>query len=95
MAQATEQIHLRTPPSTKSLLQTAADLAGTGNLTEYVLRAAIDRAHDDLMSQQTFLMSQAQWRTFQRRLDAKPRSLPKLRALLNSPDVFDRAAKQA
>jgi len=95
MSQATGQIHLRAAPSTKSLLQTAADLAGTGNLTEYILRVAVERARDDLMSQQTFLMNTTQWRAFQRRLSAKPRSLPKLRALLNSPDVFDRAAKQA
>ena len=95
MSTATAQIHLRTPPGTKFLLQRAAELSGSGNLTDYVLRAAVERAREDLMSQQTFAMTDLQWREFQKRLDAKPRDLPRLRALLNSPDVFDRAAKQA
>lgn len=95
MSTATAQIHLRTPPDTKSLLQLAAGLSGSGNLTDYVLRAAVERAREDLMSQQTFVLNKAQWREFNKRLDAKPRDLPRLRALLNSPDAFDRAAKQA
>jgi uncharacterized protein (DUF1778 family) len=95
MSTATAQIHLRTPPGTKSLLQRAAELSGSGNLTDYVLRAAVARAREDLMSQQTFAMTDLQWREFHKHLDAKPRDLPRLRALLNSPDVFDRAAKQA
>jgi uncharacterized protein (DUF1778 family) len=95
MSTATAQIHLRTPPGTKSLLQLAAELAGSGNLTDYVLRAAVDRARQDLMSQQTFALSKTQWQEFNKRLDAKPRELSRLRTLLSSPDVFDRADKQA
>lgn len=95
MSTATAQIHLRTPPGTKSLLQLAAELAGSGNLTDYVLRAAVDRARQDLMSQQTFALNKNQWQEFNRRLDAKPRELPRLRKLLASPDAFDRADKQA
>ena len=95
MSTATAQIHLRTPPGTKSLLQLAAELAGTGNLTDYVLRAAVDRARQDLMSQQTFAVNKSQWQEFNRRLDAKPRELSRIRKLLTSPDVFDRADKQA
>ena len=41
MATATAQIHLRTPPKTKSLLSLAADLSGAPNLTDYILRAAV------------------------------------------------------
>ena len=95
MSTATAQIHLRTPPGTKSLLQRAAELSGSGNLTDYVLRAAVERAREDLMSQQTFVLNKAQWRDFNKRLDAKPRDLPRLRALLTSADAFDRAPKQA
>jgi uncharacterized protein (DUF1778 family) len=92
---ATAQIHLRTPPTTKSLLQRAAELSGSGNLTDYILRAAIEQAREDLMRQQTFALNKAQWHEFQKRLDAKPRDLPRLRALLNSPNAFDRVATRA
>jgi uncharacterized protein (DUF1778 family) len=92
---ATAQIHLRTPPNTKSLLQRAAELSGSGNLTDYILRAAVEQAREDLMSQQTFALNKSQWQEFQKRLDAKPRDLPRLRALLNSPNAFDRAATRA
>jgi len=95
MSTATAQIHLRTPPGTKFLLQRAAEVAGTGNLTDYILRAAIERAQQDLMSRQTFAMGKADWLEFNKRLDMKPRELSRLRALLSSPDVFDRSAKQA
>ena len=95
MSTATAQIHLRTPPRTKSLLQMAAELAGTGNLTDYILRAAVERARQDLMSQQTFAMNKTEWQEFNRRLDLKPRELSRLRALLSAPDVFDRSDKQA
>jgi uncharacterized protein (DUF1778 family) len=62
---ATAQIHLRTPPTTKSLLQRAAELSGSGNLTDYILRAAVEQAREDLMSQQTFALNKAQWQEFQ------------------------------
>ena len=93
MATATAQIHLRTPPKTKSLLQLAADLAGASNLTDYVLRAAVERAQADILNQQNFILKKAQWTEFARRLEAPPVDLPRLRQLLTKPDVFDRAAK--
>lgn len=62
MAIATAQIHLRTPPKTKSLLNLAADLSGAPNLTDYILRAAIERAQSDLSNQQTFALKKARGR---------------------------------
>ena len=93
MATATAQIHLRTPPKTKSLLQMASDLAGASNLTDYVLRAAVERAQADILNQQNFVLKKAQWTEFTRRLEAPPADLQRLRALLTKPDVFDRAVK--
>lgn len=92
MATATAQIHLRTPPKTKSLLQLAADLAGASNLTDYILRAAIERAQSDLINQQNFVLKGTHWTEFSRRLGAPPRKLPRLRKLLTEPDTFDRGA---
>jgi uncharacterized protein (DUF1778 family) len=90
MATATAQIHLRTPPKTKSLLNLAADLSGAANLTDYILRAAIERAQADLSNQHTFALRKGPWAEFAKRLDAPARTLPQLRKLLTSPDVFDR-----
>ena len=95
MATATAQIHLRTPPKTKSLLTLAAEISGATNLTDYILRAAVERAQADLSSQQTFALRKWDWREFSKRLDAPPRNLPRLRKLLTKPDVFDRAAASA
>lgn len=90
MATATAQIHLRTPPKTKVLLAMAAELSGAANLTDYILRAAVDRARSDLSSQQTFALGSKHWSEFSKRIDAPERDLVKLRKLLTEEDVFDR-----
>lgn len=95
MATATAQIHLRTPPKTKSLLTLAAEVSGASNLTDYILRAAIERAQADLSNQQTFALKKGQWSEFSKRLDAPAKNLRQLRKLLTKPDVFDRAAASA
>jgi len=95
MATATAQIHLRTPPKTKSLLALAAELSGASNLTDYILRAAVERAQTDLSSQQTFALKKGPWSEFAKRLDAPAKDLPKLRKLLTEPDVFDRSPASA
>lgn len=91
MATATAQIHLRTPPKTKSLLTLAAEISGATNLTDYILRAAVERAQSDISNQQTFAMKRGPWSEFAKRLDAPAKDLPQLRKLLTSPDVFERA----
>lgn len=93
MATATAQIHLKTPPKTKSLLQMAAELSGATNLTDYILRAAVERAQSDLAEHRTFSLSDEGWLLFQKRLDAPTREVPDLRALLTSSDAFEFAAE--
>ncbi|HEY9247656.1 MAG TPA: DUF1778 domain-containing protein [Rariglobus sp.] len=95
MANTLAQIHLKAPPKTKSFLQMAAELSGAANLTDYILRAAIARAHEDMAEHRTFSLGDEAWATFEQRLDAPARDLPALRALLNSPDVFDAASPEA
>lgn len=92
MASALAQIHLKAPPKTKSLLQMATELSGASNLTDYILRAAVDRAHQDLAAHRTFALEDEAWAEFEQRLDAPARDLPALRSLLTSPDVFDSKA---
>ena len=93
MATATAQIHLRTPPKTKSLLVLAAEISGATNLTDYILRAAVERAQADLLSQQTFALKKGPWNEFAKRLDAPARDMPRLRKLLMTPDVFARTTQ--
>ena len=95
MATATAQIHLRTPPKTKSLLSLAAELSGASNLTDSILRAAVERAQTDLGNQQTFALKKGPWAEFSKKLDAPAKNLPQLRKLLTKPDVFDRSAASA
>ena len=95
MATATAQIHLRTPPKTKSLLSLAAELSGATNLTDYILRAAVERAQSDLGNHRTFALKKGPWADFSQRLDAPAKDLPQLRKLLTKPDVFDRSAASA
>jgi uncharacterized protein (DUF1778 family) len=92
---ATAQIHLRTPPKTKSLLTLAAEVSGATNLTDYILRAAVERAQSDLSNHQSFALKKGPWAEFTKRLDAPPKDLPRLRKLLTKPDVFDRASASA
>ncbi len=95
MATATSQIHLRTPPKTKALLTLAAEVSGATNLTDYILRAAVERAQSDLVNQQTFGLKKEQWNAFAKRLESRPKNLPRLQKLLKEPDVFDRTAAPA
>jgi len=95
MSSELAQIHLKAPAKTKSFLLLAAELSGAANLTDYILRAAVARAHQDLAEHRTFALGDAAWADFEQRLDAPARELPALRALLNSPDLFDAAASEA
>ncbi len=95
MATATAQIHLRTPPKTKSLISLAAELSGATNLTDYILRAAVEKARFDLGNQQTFALKMGPWAEFAKRLDAPAKSRPNLRKLLTKPDVFARSTASA
>ena len=95
MSTALAQIHLKAPSKIKSYLQQAAELSGAANLTDYILRAALERAEKDMTEQRTFLLGDEAWGDFAKRLEAPARSLPKLRALLNSPDAFDKPTRKA
>jgi len=70
----------------------AAELSGASNLTDYIMRAAVERAQADLSSQQTFALKRSAWNEFSERLDAPARDLPTLRKLLTESDVFDRSS---
>jgi uncharacterized protein (DUF1778 family) len=88
MATATENIHLRATPEMKAVIQQAAKVVGSSNLTDYILRAAYEKAQTDILNQQTFYMDAEAWTKFNEMLDAPPKVLPGLKKLMEAPDVF-------
>ena len=95
MATATAEIHFRISLETKTLLTLAAELSGASNLTDYILRAAVERAQSDLSSKHFFALKKCQCEEFTEQLDAPARNLPQLRKLLTKLDVFDRTSASA
>ena len=85
----TEKVDLRLTPSAKRTLQTAA-LAAQRSVSEFVLESALARAEETLPDRRKFGLNAAQWRAFQKALDASPQPSPRLDKLLQEPSVFER-----
>lgn len=85
----TEKLDLRLTPSAKRTLQTAA-LAAQRSVSEFVLESALARAEETLPDRQKFGLNAAQWRAFQKALDAPPQPSLRLDKLLQEPSVFER-----
>jgi len=84
-----EKLDLRLTPTAKRLLQEAASAAKC-SVSEFVLESALARAEETLPDRQRFGLNAEKWAEFQAALDAAPRRLPRLAALLQEPSVFDR-----
>ncbi len=85
----TEKLDLRLTPSAKAVLQTAASVAKQ-SVSEFVLQSALSRAEETLPDRRHFGLNAEQWAAFQDALDAPPRPLPRLIALLRESSVFER-----
>jgi uncharacterized protein (DUF1778 family) len=59
-----------------------------------VLESARARADEALSDRRTFGLNAAQWKAFLAALDAPPRRLPRLEALLSEPGFFEAGRKQ-
>ena len=84
----TEKLDLRISRSEKARLQAAA-AATNRSVSEFVLQSALSDAADALADRREFFLNAEQWAAFQAALDAPPRDLPRLRALLSEPGFFD------
>jgi len=85
----TEKLDLRLTVAAKRLLQTAA-VASRRSVSEFVLESALARAEEALPDRRRFGLDAERWARFQAALDAPPRPLPRLGALLREPGVFER-----
>lgn len=83
-----ERLAVRVSASQKALLDRASR-ATDSTLSDFVLSAATEAAEDVLADRRRFVMPRSEWDAFVRLLDAPPRSLPRLRRLLESPSVLD------
>ena len=70
----TEQVSLRVPPDTKSILQQGASIAGQ-TLTDFMVSCSADRARELLEQQRNITMSQSAYNSFVAALD-DPRVRP-------------------
>jgi uncharacterized protein (DUF1778 family) len=86
----TARLAVRVSASQKTLLDEASRLTDT-TLSDFVLSAATQAAQDVLADRNRFVVPRRQWDRFVRALDAPPRTLPRLRRLLESPGVLDEA----
>ena len=76
----TARLDLRMTPQAKALLEQAAR-ARHKTLSEFVLDQSLSAAEETLADRRLFLLDDAQWVEFNRRLDAPPRDMPNLREL--------------
>jgi uncharacterized protein (DUF1778 family) len=81
-------VQLRLRPGQKDLLVRAAASRQT-SLSNFMLEHACEAAQQVLAADTRIVMSQAEWESFQKALDAPPRSIPALKKLLTEPSVFD------
>jgi uncharacterized protein (DUF1778 family) len=87
-ASRTEKLDLRLTASAKKTLHAAA-AAARRSVSEFVLDSALARAEETLAMRRHFGLDAQTWEAFMAALDAEPRQLPGLEALLQSPSVFE------
>jgi uncharacterized protein (DUF1778 family) len=84
----TEKLDLRITVAAKQAL-TAAAAADRRSVSEFVLDSALARAQEMLAQRRHFGLDAPKWQAFLQALDAEPRPLPRAKALLERPSVFE------
>jgi uncharacterized protein (DUF1778 family) len=79
---------LRVTPSQDAAVRRILDVTGE-SLNDYVVRHAVEAAHQDLADRRVFAVDGAAWVELQRLLDRPPVSKPELIELLTKPSVLD------
>lgn len=85
-----ERVGMRVTALQRELL-TEASRATRTSVSDFVLNAATDAAEQVLADRTNFRLPPEQWEAFARALDTAPRSLPRLRQLIETPTVLDQA----
>ncbi len=82
------RLNIRVSPHEKEVLTEAAKLSNT-TISNFVLQKAYAEAQAVLAEQNRFRLPDSQWQAFCAALDAPPKEIAQLRALLTEPGVFD------
>lgn len=91
-----ERIVLRASHDERDLIARASSLAAT-SVSEFVLRATLERARDLLAERREFRLPPDQWAAFVEMLDAPPATpaeKPRLHRLLSEPSMLERQAAE-
>jgi uncharacterized protein (DUF1778 family) len=83
-----DRLDLRIKHSQKDFLHYAASLCNM-KLSAFVLFSAFKVAEEAVREKTQFFLSPKQWSSFCEALDRPPREIPKLKKLLEGPEVFN------
>jgi len=84
-----EKLDLRLSPEAKRVINAAAK-ATQRSVSDFVLESALARAAEALPDRRQFGLDAPHWEAFLTALEAPPRPLPRLQALLTHDSVFER-----
>ncbi|MGD9701145.1 MAG: DUF1778 domain-containing protein [Acidimicrobiia bacterium] len=79
---------LRVTPAQDTAVRRILDITGE-SLNEYVVRHAIEAAHNDLADRHVFVADDAAWAELQALLDRPPTYKPELAKLLGEPSALE------
>lgn len=82
---------LRVTPTQDAVVRSVLEATGE-SLNEYVVRHAVNAAHDDLADRRVFAIDDAAWDELQELLDRPPVPKPELSKLLTQPSVLEQSA---
>jgi uncharacterized protein (DUF1778 family) len=83
------RFQLRATAREESLIKVAAERLGL-NVTDFILRAAREKAEQSLADERTFVVGEQQWKEFLKALDRPAREKPRLRRLFQEQHVAKR-----
>jgi uncharacterized protein (DUF1778 family) len=87
--QRTRRFQLRATTTDETLIKVAAERQGL-NVTDFIIRAARERAEESLASQTRFVADEKQWKLFLEALDRPARGKPRLTKLFSEQHVAKR-----
>jgi uncharacterized protein (DUF1778 family) len=83
------RFQLRTTAQEETLIKVAAERKGL-NVTEFILKAAREKAEEALVDQTRFVLNPGQWKVFMAALDRPARRKRRLRKLFTESHVAKR-----